>query len=157
MVQDCLMSLGLREEFFAYPHRTAADCPSFLPELQATKGLLVYREDWLKILVRTTGVSILEADRILRALAKEENSPELSIFEKIENSEIKKRLLASVKTVYSKAHSVNGWLQFKQTAILKGLWPKEYLAALDAWEKEHGLVWFEFGYKPTPQEFYLKA
>ncbi|MNL31760.1 hypothetical protein D3C87_1535690 [compost metagenome] len=118
---------------------------------------MVYREDWLKILVRTTGVSILEADRILRALAKEENSPELSIFEKIENSEIKKRLLASVKTVYSKAHSVNGWLQFKQTAILKGLWPKEYLAALDAWEKEHGLVWFEFGYKPTPHEFYLKA
>lgn len=48
-------------------------------------------------------------------------------------------------------------LQYKQTAILKGLWPKEYLAAIETWEKEHGLVWFDFGYEIKPKEYYLKA
>ncbi|WP_373999050.1 MerR family transcriptional regulator [Bdellovibrio bacteriovorus] len=157
MVQDCLMSLGMREEFFAYPQRMAADCPSSLPELKDTKGLLIFREDWLKILARTTGVSILEANTIQRAIAKNENAPEVSALEKVEDTELRKLLLSSCKSIYSKAHSVNGWLQYKQTAILKGLWPKEYLATLEAWEKEHGLVWFEFGYKPNPHEFYLKA
>lgn len=157
MVQDCLMSLGMRDEFFAYPRRMAADCTNSLPELRDTKGLLIFREDWLKILARTTGVSILEANRILRVISNDENAPEVSILEKVDDSEIRKLLLSSCKNVYSKAHSVNGWLQYKQTAILKGLWPKEYLTTLEDWEKEHGLVWFEFGYKPTPHEFYLKA
>ena len=157
MVQDCLMSLGMHEEFFAYPRRLATHCLSSLPELNDTKGLLIFREDWLRILARTTGVSILEANRILRAIANDENAREVSVLEKVRDSEIRKLLLSSCKKVYSKAHSVNGWLQYKQTAILKGLWPKEYLATLDAWEKEHGLVWFEFGYKTTPHEFYLKA
>lgn len=157
MVQDCLMSLGMREEFFAYPLRTVADCPSSLPELENTKGLLIFREDWLKILARTTGVSILAANKIQRAIANDENAFEVSILEKVDDAEIRKLLLSTCKKVYSKAHAVNGWLQYKQTAILKELWPKEYLATLEAWEKAHGLVWFEFGYKPTPHEFYLKA
>ncbi|MEK2644508.1 MerR family transcriptional regulator [Bdellovibrio sp. BCCA] len=156
MVQDCLMSLGMREAFFAYPRMEAA-CPNSLPELKDTKGLLIFREDWLKIFARTTGVSILEANRIQRAIANNENSLEVSALEKVNDTETRKLLLSSCKKVYSKAHSVNGWLQYKQTAILKGLWPKEYIATLEAWEKEHGLVWFEFGYKPTPHEFYLKA
>ncbi|WP_413585090.1 hypothetical protein [Bdellovibrio sp. HCB274] len=157
MVQDCLMSLGMRKEFFAYPHRTVADCPGTLPELKDTKGMLVFREDWLKILARTTGVSILEASRMHRAIANDEKAAEATVFEKVEDPEVRALLRSTCKTVYSKAHAVNGWLQYKQTAILKSLWPKEYLATLDAWEKEHGLVWFEFGYKPSPTEFYLKA
>lgn len=157
IVQDCLMSLGLREEFFAYPRRIAADCPISLPELRDTKGMLIFREDWLKILARTTGISILEANKILKAIAKVECSPEASILEKIDDSEIRKLLVSSCRKLHSKAHSVNGWLQYKQTAILKELWPKEYLTTLEAWEREHGLAWFEFGYKPTPHEFFLKA
>lgn len=157
MVQDCLMSLGMREEFFAYPGRTEAQCPESLPELKKTKGLLIFREDWLKILSRTTGVSILTANAILRAIARDENAAEFSALESVADPEIREALLSSRKTVYSKAHSVNGWLQYKQTAILKGLWPKEYLATIDEWEKEHKLVWFEFGYKPNPNEVYLKA
>lgn len=157
MVQDCLMSLGMRDEFFAYPRRTAADCPSSLPELKDTKGMLIFREDWLKILARTTGVSILEANKIQRAIANNENAPDVSVLDKVMDAEVRKLLLSSCNSVYSKAHSVNGWLQYKQTAILKGLWPKEYLATLEVWEKEHGLVWFEFGYKPNANEVYLKA
>jgi DNA-binding transcriptional MerR regulator len=156
MVQDGLMSLGMRDEFFAYPKRTASDCPNSLPELKDTKGLLVFREDWIKILVRTTGVSILEANRILSAITKDEKASEHSVLDSIESPEIRK-ILVSNKRVYSKAHSVNTWIQYKQTAVLKGLWPQEYLAALESWEKEHGLIWFEFGYKPAPHEFYLKA
>lgn len=103
------------------------------------------------------GISILEANDILRSIAKDEAAPEISILERIVDPRIRELLLCARKTVYSKAHAVNGWLQYKQTAILKGLWPKEYLATLEAWEQEHGLVWFEFGYKPKPDEFYLKA
>jgi DNA-binding transcriptional MerR regulator len=157
MVQDCLMSLGLRDEFFAYPKRAISDCPSSLPELRETKGMLIFREDWLKILTRTTGVSILEGNKIQRAIANSDDAPEVAVLDKVENSEIRELLRLSCKSVYSKAHSVNGWLQYKQTAILKSLWPNEYLAALDAWEKDHGLVWFEFGYKTNANEFYLKA
>jgi hypothetical protein len=146
----------MRDEFFAYPKRTASDCPNSLPELKDTKGLLVFREDWIKILVRTTGVSILEANRILSAITKDEKASEHSFLDSIESPEIRK-ILVSNKRVYSKAHSVNTWIQYKQTAVLKGLWPQEYLAALESWEKEHGLIWFEFGYKPAPHEFYLKA
>lgn len=156
IIQDCLMVLGY-EEFFAYPRRSAADCPTSLPELKETKGLLIFREDWLKILARTTGVSILEANDIQRAIAKDEKAPESSVLEKVKDSEIRKLLLSSSKPLCSKAHAVTSWLQYKQTAILKGLWPKEYLATLEAWEKEHGLVWFEFGYKPSANEYYLKA
>lgn len=157
MVQDYLMSLGMREEFFAYPRRMAADGPNSLPELKDTKGLLIFREDWLNILARFTGVSILEANRIQRAIANDENALEVSFLEKVDDSEVRKLLLSSCKSLYSKAHSVNDWLQYKQTAVLKGLWRNAYLATLDAWEKEHGLVWFEFGYKPSPHEVYLKA
>lgn len=157
MVQDCLMSLGMRDEFFSYPHRTASDCSSSLPELKDTKGLLIFREDWIKILARVAGVSTLEANRVLRTIANSENAPEVSVLDRVREVEVRKLLLSSCKSVYSKAHSVNGWLQYKQTAILKGLWPKEYLATLEAWEKEHGLVWFEFGYKPNADEVYLKA
>lgn len=157
MVQDCLLSLGMREEFFAYPQRGVGDCPNSLPELKDSKGLLIFREDWLKIFAGLTGVSILEANRVQRALAKDENALEVSFLERVEDSAVRKLLLSSCKNLYSKAHSVTGWLQYKQTAILKGLWPKEYLATLEAWEQEHGLVWFEFSYKPSPHEVYLKA
>ncbi|WP_374074063.1 MerR family transcriptional regulator [Bdellovibrio bacteriovorus] len=157
MVQDSLMSLAMRDEFFTYPQRAASACPSFLPELKDTKGLLIFREDWIKILARTTGMSILEANRILRAIASDEKAPEFSVLDNVENPEIRKALLGNSKSVYSKAHSVNTWIQYKQTAVLKGLWPKEYLATLDSWEEEHGLVWFEFGYKSASDEFYLKA
>jgi len=157
MVQDCLMSLALCEEFFAYPKRSKNNCPSYLPELKETKGLLIFREDWIKILSRTAGISITEAHQVLRVIGKNQNASEASIFEKVTEPEIKKLLWATHKTVYSKAHAVSGWLQYKQTAILKSLWPNEYLAALDAWEKEHGLIWFEFGYKTNTNEFYLKA
>ncbi|MEN0059145.1 MAG: MerR family transcriptional regulator [Bdellovibrio sp.] len=157
MVQDCLMSLGLRNEFFAYPARTENSNPLSLPELNETKGLLIFREDWLKILSKAAGISILEANKELVAIAKEEQTPEHSILDKVKDLEVRSLLFSNRRTVYSKAHAVTGWLQYKQTAILKSLWPKEYLAILGAWEKEHGLVWFEFGYKTNQNEFYLKA
>ncbi len=157
MTLDGLLSMGNRDQFFSYPRRTEFDCPNSLPELKETKGLLIFREDWLRIFARTTGVSILEANNILRAIAKDKNASEFSAVQNISDHEIRNLLISSCKTVYSKAHAVNGWLQYKQTAILKGLWPKEYLETLDAWEKEHGLVWFEFGYKTMAGEFYLKA
>lgn len=157
MVQDCLMSLGLRDEFFAYPGRAANRNPMSLPELSETKGLLIFREDWLKIVSRTTGLSILEANKVLAAIAKDKNAPERVVLDKMTDPEVRNLVLSSCKTVYSKAHSVNGWLQYKQTAVLKGLWSKEYLATVDAWEREHGLLWFEFGYKTNSNEFFLKA
>lgn len=157
MVLDALRSLENKELLFSYPQRSVEQCPASLPELKYTKGLLLFREDWIKLLAKHADVSILEASRIQRAVAKNPQALEREIFEHIANIDVKNILLDHTKKVYSKAHALSGWWHYKRTAILKSLWPAEYLAALDAWEAEHKMVWFEFGYKTTDGSLYLKA
>lgn len=157
IVLDGIKSLEDKDLFFSYPQRTVDACPDFLPELTYTKGLLIFREDWIKLLAKHAGVSITEANRIQRALSKDTQGIEREILEQIAIPEVKNLLLERVKKVYSKAHAITGWWHYKRTAILKSLWPKEYLAALEEWETEHKMVWFEFGYKTTNNSFYLKA
>lgn len=157
IILDCLRSLMERDLFFSYPRRAVDACPDSLPELQYTKGLLIFREDWIKLLAKHASVSISEANRIHRALLKDPQGVEREILEQIAIPEVKNLLLERVKKVYSKAHAITGWWHYKRTAILKSLWPKEYLAALEEWEAEHKMVWFEFGYKTKNNDFYLKA
>lgn len=157
MALDSLMGIDDRETFFAYPSRSPHSCPSYLPELKATKGVLIFREDWLQLAAKHAGISLVEANSLQRAVAKNPQGPESLVLEKIEDQDIKDLLINRASKVSSKSHALTSWWHYKRTAILKSLWPSEYLAALDEWEKKNDMVWFEFGYKTKDGNFYLQA
>ncbi|MEN0060333.1 MAG: MerR family transcriptional regulator [Bdellovibrio sp.] len=126
-------------------------------ELQKTNGLLLYREDWLKIYMRLTGVGIAEANSLLSSIR---NNPQDHSINSLSNSlepVVKSSLYEAIPDLYSKSHAVSWWWYYKRTAILKALWKDSYLDSIKKWEDQHQMIWQEFGYKKDKDLYYLKA
>lgn len=136
---------------------TSATAPSDLPELKNTRGYMIFREDWLKILMRVAGIDVLKARDVLRELDDMENPPQRTLVDDIADEKIKVLLKKTAPGVFAKSHAVTAWWYYKRTAILKSLWPKEYLATIDSWEQKHQIIWQEFGYPLDGGKYYLKA
>ncbi|QLY24198.1 MerR family transcriptional regulator [Bdellovibrio sp. KM01] len=155
-ILDTLRDLYQRENFLGFRSRTESDCPQNLPELKYTKGLLIYMEDWDLIFSRVANVSVAEARSIRIALRKDENA-HADILAKIADPLVRDLLKDKVTKVFMKAHAVTCWWFYKRSAILKSLWEKEYLEAINDWEQKHKLTWVDFGYKTQDGSLYLKA
>ncbi len=158
IIQDALFSMNDKQNFLRlHEERSLVDL-EVLPELEYTKGLLVFREDWVSLYSKHAGVTIVEASVIQRSLRNATDSEKLSMhLSLVKDEKVRKILADRADKVFSKAHSMTSWWMYKRTAILKSLWPKEYMETLDEWENENNLVWFEFGYKTPEGEFFLKA
>lgn len=128
-------------------------CPPTLPELKETNGMLLYREDWLRIFMRLTGFGVFQAVEAFRAIQKGQTEA----LEGVGDTKIRELLQEKSQTVFLKSHMVRSWWYYKRTAILKSLWQEQYLAVLDRWEQRNGCVWQEFGYKRDDGSFHLKA
>jgi hypothetical protein len=152
---DTMRDLGEKMSFLEFRNR-GNDCPENLPELKSTKGLLIYMEDWDLIFSRVTGMNFNECRPIRRALAQDENA-HADILARIADPQIRQLLKERAKKVFMKAHAVTSWWFFKRSAIMKSLWPKEYMQAIDEWEQKHQLTWVDFGYKTYDGSLYLKA
>lgn len=136
---------------------SSAKGPEDLPELQNSKGYMIFREDWIKILMRLKGVDALQAREVLAQLSDMAEPAQKTIVDEISDEKIKTLLKKTAPGTFAKSHAVASWWYYKRTAILKSLWPKEYLATVDAWEQRHGLIWQEFGYPLEDAKYYLKA
>lgn len=131
---------------------------SRIPELAKNRGMLFYREDWLRIFSARTGLSIQESILVHRALGKnDESSEHFSKIDLLSDAEERNLLKESAGKTFLKSHLVSSWWHYRRTAILKSLWKAPYLEAIDRWEQAHGLIWQEFGYKTEQGSYYLKA
>lgn len=136
---------------------TTAKAPENLPELKNSRGYMVFREDWLKILMRLTGLDVLRAREVLTQISDMNNPPARTVVDDIADESLKVLLKKTAPGVYAKSHAVTHWWYYKRTAILKSLWTKEYLEVIDRWEQKHQTIWQEFGYPLGDGSYYLKA
>lgn len=129
-----------------------------IPELEATHGEIIFHEDWVKIAHRYLNIDPFYANQLRKRIAKNElEQNEVVFLEQQANQALVQLLKQSARSTFSKAHMVSAWWIYKRTAILKSLWPKEYIESINDWEREHQMIWQEFGYKTESGEFYLKA
>ncbi|MBO9666618.1 MAG: MerR family transcriptional regulator [Bdellovibrio sp.] len=140
-----------------FKNYATATAPVELPELTEARGYMLYREDWIRIVMRYLGVDVLAAREILRQVGNLNNPPRTSKLDEISDEKIKKLLKMTAPGTFAKSHAVTIWWYYKRTAILKNLWPKEYLAAVDRWEAKNQMVWQEFGYPLADGTYHLKA
>jgi len=127
------------------------------PELQYTRGFLLYREDWLRIYMRLTGASVTEAIEMTRRLREFPEKSSIEDLKGIADEALRQELFDAVPKIFNKGHAVGSWWYYKRTAILKSLWPEQYLNAIQRWEDKNQMIWQEFGYKKDKNSFYLKA
>ncbi len=115
--------------------------------LHTTHGLLLWREDWLRILCDNSNFNFREGLQIFNAIKKSNfDSEEYTQFMKLKDDHLKKLLLESVKTVFLKSHLASQFWFIKRSAILKSLWPEIYINTLEDWETKNEIIWQEFGY-----------
>lgn len=150
--QTLLHSFGI-EELKKYRKETNG---SGHPELDYTNGLLIYREDWLRIYMRLTGARFEEISPMLTSMREYPEKHSIRDLGKIEDPELRRVFFDSIPTLFSKSHGVSWWWYYKRTAILKALWSEIYLDAIKRWEDKHQMIWREFGYKDT-NYYHLKA
>lgn len=132
-----------------------------VPELIETKGLLLYREDWIKIYMRAVSCDFSIANEKLnilreKALADDKVLKDENLLLEITDLGLRFILLNSVTKLQSKSNQVSWWWHFKRTAILKLLWKDLYLQTIVDWEKENKIIWQEFGFK-YDGGYHLKA
>lgn len=148
---------SLRETRVLYPFLK----PSAQKHLSGSRGLLLYREDWLRILCEYLPLDIFEAVKVYRAVLR--NEPETDsykLFETIQDEQVKDLLREMVKKphpVFLKSHLAAGFWYIKRTAILKTLWPEIYLKTVADWEQEKGMIWQEFGYIDDDRVVHMEA
>ncbi|MFM6929067.1 MAG: MerR family transcriptional regulator [Bdellovibrio sp.] len=130
---------------------------SIHPELEYTKGYLLYREDWLKIYMRLTGASASQAIEVTRRLREFPEKCSVDDLKEVKDEAVRQELFDAVSKIFNKGHAVGSWWYYKRTAILKSLWPEQYLNAIKKWEDKHQMIWQEFGYKKDKNVYYLKA
>jgi DNA-binding transcriptional MerR regulator len=154
---DLKLYESLTETRIFYPFLKA----SAQKHLSSTRGLLLYREDWLRVFCEYLPLDMFEAQKVYRAvLKKEQDSESYKLFETIRDEDVKNLLRDMVKKpyhVFLKSHLAAGFWYIKRSAILKTLWPEIYLKAVDDWEQEKGLIWQEFGYIDNERKVHFEA
>lgn len=115
--------------------------------LKKTKGLLIYREDFIRILQLYLDWSVSECNQFysvkLGRLQSFERAPE---YKKQVPGDIRELLDQEAGSVFLKSHMVCMWWFIKRSAILNSLHPKEYRAALKDWQVSHHSAWSDLGF-----------
>jgi len=115
--------------------------------LAKTKGLLLYREDYIRILQVYLDWSVAEANQFYGVIMKRQKEFARSgEYELKVPADIRAFLDANVKGVFFKSHMVCMWWFIKRSAVMNSLYPKEYLAALKDWTNNHHSAWSDLGF-----------
>lgn len=96
----------------------------------------------------------IEVTRRLREFPENSSIDDLK---DIKDQNVRQELFEAIPKIFNKSHAVGSWWYYKRTAILKSLWPEQYLDAIQKWEDKNQMIWQEFGYKKDKNSFYLKA
>ncbi|MEK2688249.1 MerR family transcriptional regulator [Bdellovibrio sp. GT3] len=163
MIRTSLIGYNRLNKLELYNSRNDGEVDPLYPELNGTRGVMMFHEDWDRVFSRVAGIDLTEASRIRRQIVSEiiaDKEPESAqqVRALVKDMATADFLLEHVDKNFMKAHALTVWWYYKRTAILKSLWPKEYRAAIDRWEQKHQMWWQEFGYKMASDgKPYLKA
>lgn len=115
--------------------------------LAKTKGLLLYREDYIRILQIYLGWSVGECNQFYSTkMGRLQTFARAAEYDQKIPAEIREWLDAEVQGVFLKSHMVCMWWFIKRSAVLNSLHPKEYRAALKDWQDNHHSAWSDLGF-----------
>jgi len=121
--------------------------PKIQTILKNSKGLIIYREDLLRILQEYTGWTLPECNRFYLCQKKYIDSfAKLGEYETLVPAEIREWIDENLPHVFMKSHMVAMWWFTKRSALLNSLYPQEYLQALEGWEQKHNSSWSDLGF-----------
>lgn len=142
---------SLKEKKVLYPFLSSKSQEILKPN----HGLLLYREDWLRILCDYLPLDIFQAIKVFKAVAKDQiDSEEYQIFMTLKDPEVRDLLLKESKVVFIKSHMAANYWYIKRSALLKSLWPEIYIETINTWEKENKIIWQEFGYSDKGERIF---
>ncbi|HEY8272285.1 MAG TPA: MerR family transcriptional regulator [Pseudobdellovibrionaceae bacterium] len=126
----------------------AKNLPSeVLKLLQKTKGLLIYREDFIRIVRHYTNWSVAECNAFYSfKIGRIEEFAKVSEYNDAIPSGVRELLDREAKSVFLKSHMVCMWWFIKRSAILNSLYPDEYQAALKNWRRTYHSAWSDLGF-----------
>lgn len=115
--------------------------------LTKTKGLLIYREDLIRILRVYTDWSVAEANQYYQfKLGRTKECPRASEYETKVPTDVRALLDREIGSIFLKSHMVCMWWFIKRSAVMSALYPKEYVAALKDWQDNHHSAWSDLGF-----------
>lgn len=115
--------------------------------LTKTKGLLIYREDFIRILQVYLDWSVAECNQFYSAKAgRLQSFAKAGEYDQKVPENIRKLLDAEAKSVFLKSHMVCMWWFIKRSALLNSLHPEEYRSALKDWQDTHHSAWSDLGF-----------
>ncbi|WP_413290470.1 MerR family transcriptional regulator [Bdellovibrio sp. HCB337] len=115
--------------------------------LTKTKGLLIYREDFIRILQVYLDWTVTEGNQYYQfKLGRTKEFPRIDEYEKHVPLEVRELLDREISSVFLKSHMVCMWWFVKRSAVMNSLYPTEYLAALKDWQDNHHSAWSDLGF-----------
>lgn len=114
--------------------------------LKPTKGLLIYREDFIRILRLYLSWPVSECNRFSYLPAFKEDKKMIKEYEAKVPAEVRDLLGKHMYSLYLKAHLVCMWWYIKRTAVLTSLHPKEFNEAIKDWNAAHHSSWADLGF-----------
>jgi MerR family copper efflux transcriptional regulator len=152
----CTMSfpVGRKQEMLEQyiQHEKLVPSAKNLPEavldiLAKTKGLLIYREDYIRILQLYVDWSVAECNQFYSTkMGRLQSFARAGEYEQKVPRDIRELLDAEATSVFLKSHMVCMWWFIKRSAILNSLHPKEYGEALKDWQDNHHSAWSDLGF-----------
>jgi len=115
--------------------------------LAKTKGLLIYCEDYIRILQLYLDWSVGECNQFYSfKIGRPKDFTRAAEFDKKVPAEIRSWLDIEVQGVFLKSHMVCMWWFIKRSAVMNSLHPTEYRAALKDWQDNHHSAWSDLGF-----------
>lgn len=115
--------------------------------LTKTKGLLIYREDLIKILRLYLDWSVAECNQFYSMkMGRFEGFNKTHEYDESLPNAVKEFLEREVKGVFLKSHMVCMWWFIKISSILNFRHPEKYRAAIKSWQDNHHSAWSDLGF-----------
>lgn len=133
-------------------------CEKFVPQahqlptqvreiLTKTKGLLIYREDFIRILRLYLDWSVAECNQFYSMkMGRSKTFAKSEEYDHLVPAEVRELLEREVKSVFLKSHMVCMWWFIKINAVLNSRYPEKYHAALKNWQDNHHSAWSDLGF-----------
>ncbi|MGZ3742452.1 MAG: MerR family transcriptional regulator [Pseudobdellovibrionaceae bacterium] len=121
--------------------------PEVLKILKKTKGLLIYREDFIRILRLYMNWTVAESNQFYSfKMGRLQNYEKAHEYEQMMPENVRELLDNEAKSVFLKSHMVCMWWFIKYSAILSSLYPEKYKTALKDWQDHHHSAWSDLGF-----------